>query len=661
MTIPNAVWLPYFALISLCAAQSGSFSSAPVSTTSLFSTNPASSTSILSPSTNLASSSPSLSPSTSLASSPSSFAPSTSIVSGSTSFASSSLTITSAPSTSTFSSPGATGSSSAFPSSAPFIPIGSIPRNYSPEALNELWDLVGEVAEPPFTTTVEAVVPVTLPSSAPPVYPTWYAPVPAKVLPDLKLPKNFKFGVATAAYQVEGATKLEGKGPTTWDWAGRQPGAIADGTNGDIVDLQYLLYKNDTARVSALGLNTHSFSISWARIFPFGTRDSPVNQQGLDHYSDLIDYSISLGVEPVATLFHWDMPLALVAYYGGLTSEEFVEDFAYYASTVFKAYKGRVKTWYTFNEPHVYCGQITTYPFTSMLSPNVTTANALYHCGYYLLKAHARAVKLFREMGIEGEIAFKNDGAVGQQWRLNSTDDAEAVERSAAFHIGMFSEPVYVSGDWPDLMKETLNETLLPRFTDEEKKELKGSADFFAIDAYSSAWTAAPENGIAACVANSNDVNWPACNIEVRYDAATGWPVGIAAEAAASWLTATPQNLRYELKQIMQRWKPKKIYISEFGFVVPEEGVRTDLSFILDDAPRTNYYMTYLGESLLAIHEDNIPLEGIFAWSMIDNAEWATGITASHFGIQHVNYTSLERHFKRSALALTEFYTSHKT
>ena len=92
------------------------------------------------------------------------------------------------------------------------------------------------------------------------MYPTWYAPAPANVLPNLKLPKNFKFGVATASYQVEGATKLEGKGPTTWDWAGRQPGAIADGTNGDIVDLQYLLYKNDTARVAALGFNTHSFS-----------------------------------------------------------------------------------------------------------------------------------------------------------------------------------------------------------------------------------------------------------------------------------------------------------------------------------------------------------------------------------------------------------------
>ncbi|EJC97653.1 glycoside hydrolase family 1 protein [Fomitiporia mediterranea MF3/22] len=548
----------------------------------------------------------------------------------------------------------------ATPTSAPFVPIGSIPRDYSDEGLNELWNLVGEVEEPPFTTTAEAEVPVTLPASAPPVYPTWYAVTPEKVLPDLKLPKDFKFGVATAAYQVEGAVKLEGKGPTGWDWAGRQPGAISDGTNGDILDLQYLLYKNDTARTAALGFNAYSFSISWARIFPFGAKDSPVNQEGLDHYSDLINYSISLGVEPVVTLFHWDMPLALSAYYGGITSEEFVDDFVHYATTVFKAYNGRVKTWYTFNEPHVYCSQITTYPFNTTLSPNVTADNAMYYCGYYLLKAHAKAVKVFRELGIEGEIAFKNDGFVGMPWRTNSTEDAEAVERNAAFYIGMFAEPVYGSGDWPKIMTDTLNETILPRFTEEEKNEIKGSADVFTIAPYRSPLIAAPEDGIAACASNSSHPNWPTCNIPVFYDSATGWPLGYAADAKAGWLMATPQNVRFELGEIKKRWPSKKIYIGEFGFAQGEEHLRTDLAFVLDDTERTNYFLTYLGEALLAIHEDGIPLAGTFAWSLLDNAEWGSG-TSVRFGIQHVNFTTQERHFKRSAIALSDFYNSHKS
>ncbi|THG93804.1 hypothetical protein EW145_g8275, partial [Phellinidium pouzarii] len=397
------------------------------------------------------------------------------------------------------------------PTSAPFVPIGSIPRNYTPEGLQQLWDLVGPVDPPPFTTTaIPGPAPVTLPTAPPPLYPTWYALGPKGVFPHLSFPKGFTFGVATAAYQVEGATMSEGKGPTAWDWAGRQPGlllllssllseiatciltdrslcvtedAIADGTNGDIVDLQYFLYKNDTARTAALGVNAHSFSspylifgksISWARIFPFGTKDSPINQAGLDHYSDLIDFSLSVGVEPVVTLFHWDIPIALTAYYGGFLSPNIVDDYVNYATTVFKAYNGRVQRWYTFNEPQVYCNQITTYPFTAMLIPGFNASTAMYHCAYHLLKAHAGAVRVFRAMNISGEIAFKNAGYVGTVWRTNTTEDAEALERNAAFGIGVFAGPVYGSGDWPGLLKETLDETILPRFTEEEKNDIKG-------------------------------------------------------------------------------------------------------------------------------------------------------------------------------------------
>ncbi|EJC97652.1 glycoside hydrolase [Fomitiporia mediterranea MF3/22] len=525
-------------------------------------------------------------------------------------------TVTSAPATVVTSFPGSLSTTTTvIPTSAPFIPIGSIPRTYKNETLDELWNLAGEVEDPPFTTTVEAEVPVTLPASAPPVYPTWYAVTPEKVLPDLKLPKNFKFGVVTAAYQVEGAVKLEGKGPTNWDWAQRQPGFVIDDTNGDITDLQYLLYKNDTARTAALGFKCPLILDLVGTNLP--VRDERLTREpaGFESLFRLLTDSYSPHSD------HWDMPLALSAYYGGMTSEEFVGDFVKdfatsYATTVFKAYNGRVKQWYTFNEPHVICSQILEYPFNTTLSPNVTLGNAMYHCAYYLLKAHAGAVKAFREMGIEGEIAFKNDGFVGKPWQTNTTEDFEAVERNAAFYVGMFS-----------------------------------SADFFAIDLYRGVWIAAPENEISACAANSSDPNWPTCNVQVYYDSATGWPIGYVPEPTQNWLFATPQNLRYELKELKKRWPYDKIYISEFGFPQAEEGIRTDLAYILDDADRTNFYMTYLGEFLLAIHEDNIPLAGTFAWAMVDTLEWNAG-TSTRFGIQNVNYTTLERHFKRSALAL---------
>lgn len=189
----------------------------------------------------------------------------------------------------------------------------------------------------------------------------------------------------------------------------------------------------------------------------------------------------------------------------------------------------------------------------------MTADNAEFHCAYYLLRAHAGAVKIFRELGIEGEIAFKNDGFVGKPWRTNTTEDFEAVERNVAFWLGMYSEPVYGSGDWPEIMKETLNETMLPRFTEEQKAEIKGSADFFAVDLYRSLWVAAPENGIAACVGNSSDPNWPTCYLQMTYDSETGWPIGIAATQSATWLWATPQRVRFELKEMKRRWPYDKI------------------------------------------------------------------------------------------------------
>ncbi|KAF9044143.1 glycoside hydrolase family 1 protein [Panaeolus papilionaceus] len=534
-----------------------------------------------------------------------------------------------------------------------FPRAGAVSKDFSPAGLQRLWDIVGPVQAPPFTTTPAAKLPIQTPASPPALYPTWFSPSPSNIFPHLKFPKDFLFGVATAAYQVEGAVKNDGKGPTMWDWNSRQPNGVLDGTTGDIVDLHYYLYKQDVARVAALGINAHSLSISWARIFPFGTADSPVSQAGLKHYSDVIDYHNQMGVEPVVTLFHWDVPLALQAYYGGFSSEKIVDDFVNYAKTVFKAYNGRVKTWYTFNEPQVYCGQIAGYPFNAALAPGVDASVAPFHCAYYTLKAHAGAVKAFREMGIKGEIAFKNDNFVGVPWRANNTEDAQAVERHAAFQIGIFSDPVYNTGDWPKLMTDILPPSTLPRFTDQEKKDNLGSADFFAIDPYRTSFVAAPQGGIAACLANKNHPLWPGCN-DVKLVDPNGWAGGPSSDPATdTWLQATPNFVRQNLGELHRRWPSKKMYVSEFGYCEPFESMRTEVFRITEDVTRTNYYMTYLGEILLAIHEDKLPIAGTFAWAMMDNAEWGSGLEAK-FGIQYVNYTTLERTYKRSAISLGE-------
>ncbi|KAF8201326.1 glycoside hydrolase superfamily [Mycena galopus ATCC 62051] len=530
---------------------------------------------------------------------------------------------------STTASPTSTSSSA----TGTFPPVGSIPRDFSPQGLERLWDL--------------HICDSAVPASA--ALPSFYAPAPKDILPTLKFPSGFKFG-------------NEGKGPSIWDWNSRQPGGVIDNTTADVVDLQYYLYKEDVVRTAALGVNAHSFSISWARIFPFGTADSPVNQEAIDHYSDLIDYHIQNGIQPVATLFHWDTPLALSAYYG-------VSRHPNYAKTVFAAYNGRVKTWYTFNEPRVFCSQTAGYPFNVSLAPGVNASTAPYQCAYNLLKAHVGAVKAFRQMNISGEIAFKSDDFIGIPWRSNTSDDTLARERHTAFRIGVFADPIYTTGDWPTIMTDTLPPDYLPRFTEQEKQDNLGSADFFAIDSYREQWIAAPSEGVDACVSNPSDPLWPECHSVVMFDSNAGWAAGISPDPLAdSWLQATPNTLRSYLKGVHMRWPIDKMYVSEFGFVEPFEDTWTDMfritlvyihrPLIPESLCSADYLMTYLGQILLSIREDGVPIMGAFVWAMIDNAEWTDGLSAK-FGIQHVNYTTLERTYKRSALSLFEFFKAH--
>ncbi|EGO20047.1 glycoside hydrolase family 1 protein [Serpula lacrymans var. lacrymans S7.9] len=158
-----------------------------------------------------------------------------------------------------------------------------------------------------------------------------------------------------------------------------------------------------------------------------------------------------------------------------------------------------------------------------------------------------------------------------------------------------------------------------------------------------------------------SDPLWPNCNSVMLYDSNAGWAVGPSPDPASnSWLQATPQNLRGYLKELQTRWPTDKMFISEFGFDEPFENDRTEMYQITEDATTTNYFMTNLGEVLLAIHEDGIPLMGTFSWGMIDNAEWNYGLEPK-FGIQHVNYSTLERTYKRAAYALSEFFHAHLT
>ncbi|KAN0061164.1 hypothetical protein ACQY0O_006899 [Thecaphora frezii] len=493
-----------------------------------------------------------------------------------------------------------------------------------------------------------------------------------------KLPKDFKYGVATAAFQVEGAAKTDGKGPTNWDYCGHGfPGCIANNQTGDIADNHYYQYKEDLARIKKMGVEAYSFSFSWARIYPFG--NGPVNEAGLKHYDDIIDEAIAQGIEPVGTLYHWDFPLSLEFQYGSFRSEKIVDDFVRYAETVLRRYGDRITTWMTFNEPNNICGRYQTgYPLNVTYDGDLDGAQSYFHCAKHLLLAHAKVYRLYQELQkngtvAKGEMGLKNDNSIALPHRPGNAEDVRAAKRHDAILIGMWSDPIYSTGEWPAIMRETMPTSILPVISDEDKQLILGTADFYAIDLYSvrvARATRAP-GGLAACERNSSHSDWPACvsglapdyqSIATSDEEVGGWPLGELADPNAPWLYNSAGLVRQFLRQIRDTWSgDKKIYLSEVGFAEPYENEKQYLEQIRLDSARTRYVLDQLAEYQLAIHEDGIKLGGVFFWSMLDNLEWNLGLN-TRFGLQYVNYTSYagDRHYKQSFLRIRDFFAQYK-
>ncbi|KAK8209073.1 hypothetical protein M8818_003767 [Zalaria obscura] len=226
-----------------------------------------------------------------------------------------------------------------------------VQTDFSDERLALLWDQVGPIATGPVTTTVS---PTPEPSkfASPGVFHP-YIPSYEPGLNNVTLPANFIWGVASSAFQVEGAANAEGKGPSIWDLLShRVPNEVADNTTADVVAEHYYLYKQDFARLKALGIPAFSPSISWPRIFPFGK--GPINEAGVAHYDDVIAELVKNGIKPAVTLFHWDTPLALFDEYGGWTDRQIIDDYFNYATFIIQRYDEYVGHWFTINEPQ-YC------------------------------------------------------------------------------------------------------------------------------------------------------------------------------------------------------------------------------------------------------------------------------------------------------------------
>ncbi|KAI1094373.1 glycoside hydrolase family 1 protein [Rostrohypoxylon terebratum] len=471
----------------------------------------------------------------------------------------------------------------------------------------------------------------------------------------MSLPSDFLWGFATAAYQVEGATEKDGRGPTIWDTFCKIPGKIADGTDGSVACDSYNRTAEDIALLKRLGSKCYRFSLSWARIIPLGGRNDPINQAGIDHYVKFVDDLLEAGIVPFITLLHWDVPDELDKRYGGLLNrQEFPLDFEHYARVVFKAIP-KCKNWITFNEP--WCSSILGYS-TGFFAPGHTSDRAKspvgdssrepWIVGHNLLLAHGRAVKVYREEfkpADKGQIGITLNGDFTYPWDPEDPRDVEAANRKIEFSISWFADPIYL-GKYPDSMRKQLGDRL-PEFTPEEIALVHGSNDFYGMNHYTADYV------------KHGDGNPPPEDFlgDLTTTAFSKSGECIGPETQSFWLRPNPQGFRGLLNWLSKRYGYPPIYVTENGTSIKGENDLQEPE-ILEDVFRYEYFRDYVDAMAKAVSEDGCNVRGYMAWSLMDNFEWAEGYE-TRFGVTYVNYADgQQRKEKYSARKMKEIFNA---
>nr|POF02594.1 beta-glucosidase 34 [Quercus suber] len=497
---------------------------------------------------------------------------------------------------------------------------------YGQGAYARLWTPITYNSTLPFATTVS---PTPVASSElifpPPLY-TACSHSTDSCVHCYKFPRDFIWGVAGSAFQIEGALTGDGRGPSGLDAFGALPNN-EDFANAEVTDMNYYLYKQDIARLAAIGVPYYSFSISWTRVVPFGEPGSPINTAALDHYDDLLNTCLEYGVTPIVTLSHDDQPLNLT-----YSDPRFADAFLYYAKQVMTRYADRVPHWVTLNEPNINFG-------------------LNYYAVSNILMGHANVYHWYKEvLHGSGQITLKfaNNLAVP----LESTDsgDTLAALRYQDFVVGLIANPIFLGQNFP---VEILNTTgiNLTALTDAELAFVHGTADYFSFDPYTSGFATSPPEGINACAADPTHPLWPICvaNSNIQKD---GWLNG---EASYAYAYIAPQYVRQQLGYVWNTLRPKGVLIAEFGFNPFMEFAKAPIAQQYD-LERTLYYQEFLRETLKAMYEDGVNVIGALAWSFLDNDEFTS--YQQQYGLQLVNRTDgkFTRSFKRSIFDFVDFF-----
>lgn len=441
-------------------------------------------------------------------------------------------------------------------------------------------------------------------------------------------PVGFAWGASTAAYQIEGGWNADGKGPSVWDTFSHQGGGrVYKDQTGDVACGSYTLWEEDLKCIKQLGLTHYRFSLSWPRLLPDGTTGF-INQKGIAYYDKVIDDLLANGITPLVTLYHFDLPQG-VEDQGGWKSEKTVDLFTEYAHFCFDTFGSKVKWWITINEPHI----IARYGYEEgRFPPGIQDpGTGAYQAAHNMIKAHAKAWHvyhlLFKEMQ-HGRVSIALDSDWAEPFNPASVEDQEAVKRYLTFDLSWFAEPIFISGDYPAMLKSQISAkskqqgfptSRLPEFTEEEKKMVQGTADFFCLNYYTTRKIKHQDNSQEkpGLITDQDavaviDPSWPVPGIE--------------------WLAVVPWGLRKLLKFVKDTFNDPEIYITENGFAQSDPAP-------LDDSQRWEYFRQTLLEVLKGIHVDEVNVKGYFVWSLLDNFEWNYGYS-QRFGLYHVDFES---------------------
>ncbi|MGV9555455.1 GH1 family beta-glucosidase [Streptomyces sp. NPDC003401] len=438
------------------------------------------------------------------------------------------------------------------------------------------------------------------------------------------LPHDFLWGTATSAYQIEGAVAEGGRSPSIWDTFSHTPGKTAGGDHGDIACDHYHRWREDVDLMRRLGTNAYRMSIAWPRVMPGG--DGPVNPEGLAFYDRLVDTLLAAGITPSVTLYHWDLPQALQDR-GGWPERDTAEHFAAYASAVAGRLGDRVSHWTTLNEPlcSAWIGHL-----EGTMAPGLTDLTAAVRASYHLLLGHGLAVQAVRAAAPGAEVGIVNNLSTVHP-ASDRPQDLAAARRTDGHTNRWWLDPVHGRG-FPADMREVYGVELPERPGDPET--IAAPLDWLGLNYYFPATVTDDPDGPAPYARSVRRDGVPRTGMDWEVD---------------------PSGIEALLLRLTDEYGARRLYVTENGSAYPDV-VRPDGT--VDDPERQAYLSGHLAACASAARK-GAPLAGYFAWSLLDNFEWAYGYD-KRFGLVHVDYRTQARTIKGTGRHYADIIRRHR-